>query len=61
MVTVITDKLKDQSLEDLPCDETAVGFLRIALRVPGVFFFHSIARVDVNFNDVYSSIFFAFR
>lgn len=37
MVTVITDKLKDQSLEDLPCDETEVGFLDCSSSV-SVFF-----------------------
>lgn len=31
MVTVITDKLKNQSLEDLPCDEAEVEFLKITL------------------------------
>lgn len=31
MVTVITDKLKDQSLEDLPFDEAEVEFLKITL------------------------------
>lgn len=61
MVTVITDKLKVQSLEDLPCDETEVRFLRILRRSKDLLrvalcFSHSIARVDVNFNYVYSSI-----
>lgn len=35
MVTVITDKLKDQSLEDLPCDETEISAVQLRLHPGG--------------------------
>lgn len=35
MVTVITDKLKDQSLEDLPCDETEINAVQLRLHPAG--------------------------